>query len=382
MRLALVFALVASLGGACSCRRPAPGQSSVPSASSASSSNSGSHALPSPASAGEATVHVVDVGTGLAIFVEGPDFTLVYDAGSNDDLRDERHNRFIAYLRAVRPTLRAIDHVILSHAHRDHVELLADVVSKYEVREVWEPGVLYKPCAYLRFLKAVSEKPNIVYHTAASPPGSRSVELPKATCGVQGELRLPYGSRITAGMKVPLGASGFMTFLHVDDRRRDDINANSLVVRLDLLGSSVLLAGDAEAGKRALPTDAPLGSSVEGKLLACCRASIDTDVLVVGHHGSKTSSRTAFLDAVSPSISVISAGPFQYDHVQLPDIEVVTELSRRGKVFRTDLNDSTCATQREKIGRDADGHAGGCDNVRVTLRQGQPPRAAYWTGHD
>jgi hypothetical protein len=39
-------------------------------------------------------VHVVDVGTGLGIFVEGPDFSLVYDAGSNDDVAEGEENRF------------------------------------------------------------------------------------------------------------------------------------------------------------------------------------------------------------------------------------------------------------------------------------------------
>lgn len=58
-----------------------------------------------PGSDGLATlwrVHFVDVGTGLATFVEGPDFTLVYDGGSNDDLALGSRNRFLAHLRKVR----------------------------------------------------------------------------------------------------------------------------------------------------------------------------------------------------------------------------------------------------------------------------------------
>src|SRR3954451_21324541 len=46
-------------------------------------------------------VHVVDVGTGLGVFVEGPDFRLIYDAGSNDDTAIGERNRFVAYLHAV-----------------------------------------------------------------------------------------------------------------------------------------------------------------------------------------------------------------------------------------------------------------------------------------
>jgi len=45
---------------------------------------------------GNFVVHAIDVGTGLAIFVEGPDFTLLYDAGSNDDSARGADNRVIA----------------------------------------------------------------------------------------------------------------------------------------------------------------------------------------------------------------------------------------------------------------------------------------------
>ena len=56
----------------------------------------GSHAF--DAGAGPVfALHVVDVGTGLGLFVEGPDFALVYDAGSNDDRSTGGDNRFVAY---------------------------------------------------------------------------------------------------------------------------------------------------------------------------------------------------------------------------------------------------------------------------------------------
>jgi hypothetical protein len=65
------------------------------------------------------TLDVVDVGTGLGLLLRGQDFTLVYDAGSNDDLARGPGNRFQAYLAAVVPTLTVIDHMVLSHPHRD-----------------------------------------------------------------------------------------------------------------------------------------------------------------------------------------------------------------------------------------------------------------------
>jgi competence protein ComEC len=327
-------------------------------------------------------LHVVDVGTGLAVFIEGPDFSMVYDGGSNDDLRDERSNRLTAYLRTVRPDLRKVDHVVLSHAHRDHVELLADVLNEYDVREVWEPGVLAKVCAYQRFVQAVAAHPGTKYHTATQTTGTHEVIFPKTSCRVPSEFSVTHSSTLVEGAVVRLGQNATMTFLHVDGERRENLNENSLVVRLALGDRTLLLMGDAEAGKRSTADSIPLPESTEGQLLARHAKELRSDVLLVGHHGSKTSTRRVFLNAVSPALSIVSGGPHAYSGHTLPDAEVVDLLAQRGPVLRTDLDDVACATSTAKIGRDADGRPGGCDNIRVTFRRGEAPRGEYWRGHD
>lgn len=60
------------------------------------------------------TIDVVDVGTGLAVLVRSSDFSLVYDAGSNDDIAP-RTNRMLAYINDVAPAFTTLDYVILSH---------------------------------------------------------------------------------------------------------------------------------------------------------------------------------------------------------------------------------------------------------------------------
>src|SRR5512133_1062043 len=82
-----------------------------------------------PPAPGTYRVHLIDVGTGLSILIQGADFAMLYDAGTND--KEEKPSRVIAYLAAALGpsgdddlcgdppphTSRTIDHVVLSHPH-------------------------------------------------------------------------------------------------------------------------------------------------------------------------------------------------------------------------------------------------------------------------
>ena len=114
--------------------------------------------------------------------------------------------------------------------------------------------------------------------------------------------------------------------------------------------------------------------------MTCCANALAAQILVVGHHGSMTSSRKAFLDAIGSSIAVVSSGPTQYGTVTLPDQSIVIELQSRGQVFRTDVDDATCGQNLNKIGPDADGEPGGCTNIRIILKDTLPPQVSVWNG--
>jgi competence protein ComEC len=325
-------------------------------------------------------IDIVDVGTGLAVLVRGLDFALVYDAGSNDDQALGAGNRMLAFMRTVAPALMSIDHMILSHPHTDHVLLLPDLLEQYAVRHVWDPGRLNDVCGYRAFIEAVETEPGVEYHTAVQHGGTRDYPFGRKRCrGVDLEadtVRLSLSSRIE-NVPIPLGAGASMTFLHADGAHHSSHNANSLVVRLDLGAIRVLLTGDAEAGGRNSPAVPPSASSVEGLLLTCCRQALAADVLVVAHHGSRTSSRRDFLDAVMASVYVVSSGPTKYGTVVLPDADVIAELESRGRLFQTDLDDAGCAIRPVKIGPGADGKPGGCSNIRITVRSSGAVEADY-----
>ena len=325
------------------------------------------------------------MGTGLGILVRGPDFTMVYDGGSNDDLARGSANRMLAYIKAVAPTLTAIDDLVLSHPHRDHVELLPDLFAAYQVRDVWDSGRVNDICGYRAFIEAVRDEPGVRYHNALQDFGTRGYTFGAATCYGQAvpaeTVELALDTRIT-NTPITLGQGAAMTILRADATPFPNVNDNSLVVKLNLGTASILLMGDAEAGGRADPALMPTIGSPEGSLLACCAADLAAEVLVVGHHGSETSSREAFLNAVGASTFIVSSGPTKYGTVTLPDNVVISELASRVQVFRTDTDDAACKTNPAKIGPDADGRAGGCENIRVVIAPNLHLQVSVWHGVD
>lgn len=332
--------------------------------------------------ASEYRVHIIDVGTGLAVFVEGRDFALLYDAGSQDDLHYGDENRVVAYMRAARPDLRRLDHVILSHPHKDHLQLLPDVFAAYQIGHVWDSGRVNRTDGYCHFLKAAMSEPGALYHDAIASGGTRQVSFSGSGCN--GTVEVEQDAMIGAA-PVTLGSGATMTFLYRDAGNHPDPNENTLVVRLDMGSRRILLAGDAEGGERELPSEPPEHNSIEGILVDCCAADLRADALVVGHHGSLTSSREAFLDAVGASIYAISSGPYPYRRVRLPDDEIVMELDARGEVFRTDRDDlfqigdeeRSCELNPRKVGSDADETPGGCNSIVITVEESGTIEASY-----
>ncbi len=324
-----------------------------------------------PPAVGTYRVHMIDVGTGLAILLQGHDFNLLYDAGTNDP--GEKPLRVVAYLaRALgpsgddtcvekgepAPTQRVrLDHVVLSHPHLDHGSALDLVVHCYDVQNVWDSGRVNDAAFYRDFLTAVGKSQTVLYHTAADVPPDRVV-------GVKGaEVKIARWERFSEDDTVRLGEAATFTILHAEAKKLRDPNQNSVVIAVDLGGTRVLLVGDAESGDRKDP-DQPTGD-VEQFLLDHHATKVRADILQVGHHGSKTSSRRAFLSAVKPRMALVSSGPKMYGKVTLPDPEVIGELKRVGaEILRTDERDASCPVER-RIGGDTG--PGGCDSYVITI---------------
>jgi beta-lactamase superfamily II metal-dependent hydrolase len=343
--------------------------------------------MPKAVVAGAYRVHDIDVGTGLSILVQGNDFSLLFDGGSNDDAKGitstSNGSRMLAYLFAAlgpsgpaacvpdgdkwpkgdHPRVR-IDHLFLSHPHDDHVAMLDDVVRCYDIGTVWDPGDPYPSVAYANFLKAIADTGVQAYRTAASVPANRTVTVSGTAIAIPASI--PW-TQFAENDQATLGAGASLKVLYADGGSYpDDANKNSTVVRVSLGSTSLLLTGDAESGARLSPDSAP--GWTEAALLARHSSELHVDILQVGHHGSKTSSRLDFLKAIAPTWALIGAGPRPYSGVVLPDPEVIAALqSLNPTILNTDVHDQGACPAVDRIGLD-DKSPGGCDNYVLDLQ--------------
>ncbi len=343
---------------------------------------------------GNYRVHMIDVGTGLSILVQGADFNMLFDAGSQDDWagisNGKNKSRVIAYLGAVlgtsntpktcpqpfgdrpqtAPTIApAIDHIFLSHVHKDHGNMLDEVLQCFSVSNVWDTAIHNEQSFYKNFIKKVAQEEETIFHTAVRPPEDKNFVIGTSTINLS---NIKGWTSYQEGDKISLGNHASFKILHKDTTPHHDPNTNSMVIRVDLGNVSLLLTGDAESGDR-LPPNSPLGD-IELKLIEQHPDLVDVDILQVGHHGSLTSSRRGFLEKVSPKIALVSSGPKSYSGKTLPDKEVILELEAQGAiVLRTDARDSgdkknqSGCGNSERIGKE-EKQPGGCDNYLLEIK--------------
>ncbi|WP_226545272.1 S-layer homology domain-containing protein [Bacillus thuringiensis] len=174
----------------------------------------------------------------------------------------------------------------------DHVGGLDEVLYSMNVKNVYAPKVSHTTQTFKDFLTAVANK---------------GLTIKEAKSGVT----------------LPINGLNSQ-FLAPVKEYSNDLNEWSAVLKITHGSKSFLFTGDAE-------------SKSEKDMVAAHGSNPKSDVLKPGHHGSKTSSSQPFLDAVKPSIAVISAGAGnRYGH---PTQETLAKLNAMSvKVYRTDLN--------------------------------------------
>ena len=247
---------------------------------------------------GHPTVTVLDVGQGDAILVEGSrGGRLLIDGGPDPD-------RLLVELdRRIPPWDRRLDAVVLSHPHEDHVAGLAMLLERYRVGRTFEPGMLGPGPGYAAWAAELAGRPT---------PGSL----------------LAAGDRLSVddiALEVLWPMPGSVPREPPDTGT--GINNVSIVLLGSVAGRRFLLTGDVE-------------EEVDPELLARLG---HVDLLKIAHHGSRTASTDAFLDAVDPTVAVASAGAGNpYGH---PSPATLSRIEARGaRVLRTDRDGSVSVT--------------------------------------
>jgi competence protein ComEC len=252
--------------------------------------------------AGKLELTVLDVGQGDSLFVVSPmGETLLIDGGGafggfpgHEEARGSDPGE-----EAVSPYLwsrgfKKIDVVALTHAHQDHLGGLNAILENFQIGRLWLGREVNNPA--LARLEALARE--------------RHISLEYETRGkrfsldeVQGEFLWP-------------------NILTTDTAAAAAKNNDSLVLRLKYRNRTLLLPGDTE-------------KQPEHAMVEEDSGGLHADVLKVGHHGSKNSTTQEFLDAVAPTIAIISSGEDNpYGH---PSPELLERLETSGaQVLRTD----------------------------------------------
>ena len=229
-----------------------------------------------------------DIGQGDSIFIEAPDGNqILIDGGPSSAV--------LAKLGEVMPFWdRSIDLIVLTHAHADHVTGLVEVLKRYHVGRILESGEAYSTPEYREWHDLILRK-NIPVTIAYA------------------------GEEIRAGAMRLSVLSPFENYFGVSLKNPHDANVST---RLAYGTTSVILMGDAER-------------PIEYTLAHEYRDMLASDILKVGHHGSKTSTTEDFVRAVAPQYAVISVGrKNRYGHPYQQTLDTLGKLGIR--IFRTD----------------------------------------------
>lgn len=295
---------------------------------------------PPPASGGELTVRILDVGpiNGDSILISSPSGkTVLIDAGDTT-----KGKAVVEALK--RNNIQQLDYFIATHPHPDHIGGAAEVFKAVKVLNVIDNGQLpsVPPSAIPAPQKpAAGKKPANTKTTAKTSSLTKFYDDYKAAITSSGA----HYETARPGTKYDLGGGTLLTILapsepfFTKDKMStggNEANANSIVARLDYGSFSMLLTGDAE-------------DQTEHRLLTK-ELDLRSKVLKIAHHGSKYATANDFLNRVKPEVAIVSCGAWnRYGH---PSQAVLDRLKAANvKLYRTDLQGEITLTTR---GKDSD----------------------------
>ncbi|WP_177214481.1 ComEC/Rec2 family competence protein [Anaeromicropila populeti] len=228
------------------------------------------------------TVTFLNVKQGDAALLESDGKTMLIDGGPTAE-----GNTVVEYLKA--KGINKLDYMIATHDHADHIGGLISVCKEIEVGKIYRTRQPYIDATSTTFNHIIMTK-NIA------------------------QVYPSMGSTIQFG-------SATITFIAPNSSGYSSYNDNSLVVRIVNGRNSFLFTGDAEFQS-------------ESEMIQK-GYELKSDVLKVGHHSALTSSSDAFIQAVDPSISIISCD--EKHQAGFPRITTLRKLTD-SNIYRTDIS--------------------------------------------
>ncbi|MFA6585892.1 MAG: ComEC/Rec2 family competence protein [Candidatus Paceibacterota bacterium] len=233
------------------------------------------------------TFAMLDVGQGDALFIESPTgIQILVDGGPPKKILSQLS-------KVMSPFDRTIDAFIITNPDADHIAGFLDVLKIYKVGKMFESGTLTDSKTYQN-LKDEIKKNNIP------------------------------DILVKRGMKLDIGGGVVVNILFPDrDVSSWATNEGSTVARLSYGETSIVLTGDAT-----IKTEKII-------LQENSKEKLQSTILKVGHHGSRTSTSTEFLKAVSPEYAFISDGKDnKYGHPHKEILDILSSFNI--KTLRTD----------------------------------------------
>lgn len=267
----------------------------------------------------------LNVGKGDAAFVKGPGSPgFLIDGGLANEYFDSGRSIVIPFLQWYGN--RGLEGIVISHPEMDHMGGLLKVIGRVPPQQVWwNPVPVTSPHLDSVFAAAEAQGAPIRFADRTHVP----IQIGSVTLRFLNPPFRPHGGAV----------------LH------QSLNNASVICKLEYGDVSFLFTGDleAEGEKELIASGLPLAASV----------------LKVPHHGSKTSTTRAFLEAVRPRIAVISCeGPILQTH---PNRDVVERLETAGaQVFITGRDGAVSITSDGK-------------DLRVRLGRPVNKRKAIWS---
>ena len=228
-------------------------------------------------------IHYIDVGQGDSILIQINNKNMLIDAGPSSS-----KNKLTKYLK--KQGVKRLNYVIITHPHEDHIGGIKKVIENFDIKYFYAPKVTSNTETFTDMINALRKK-------------SLGIHVAKAG------LILNLDKNIQCEMLAP------------NNTYYKDMNNYSAVIKITFKKISFLFTGDAQK----LSEDEIINAGYD----------LSSNVLKVGHHGSRSSTSDEFIKRVNPNISIISCGMNNdFGHPHKPTLSKLQSIN--SKIYRTD----------------------------------------------